>query len=183
MRSRRSLSFRATDSDSRIATFAARNGYAGLFENGTRVSLDDSFEGGGIWRSCHPGEEPGFGDPLAAGLGRRATTDAPIPGIEPPAPSSEPVEEPASPPFAEPVDAPLDDDDGLGTGRLLRIGDSEISRRMPLRLAHLIEGYLPLRPIVADELRQLGQHQALVRLELTPRVSSRPPSGKHVPLP
>lgn len=140
----------------------------GLFANGTRVSLDDAFEGGGIWRSRHPGEESGSGDPLAAaGLGWRATTESPTAAVEPPVSSSEPMEEPAPPPFAEPVDTPLDDDDGLGTGQLLRIGDSEVSWRMPLRLPHLIEGYLPLRPIIADELRHLGHHKALVRLELT----------------
>ncbi|MET7913201.1 hypothetical protein ABZU45_33705 [Streptomyces avermitilis] len=144
----------------------------GLFESGTRVSLDDAFEGGGVWRSHHPGTYEEDSDPLAAaGLGWRATTEPPLSCASPSGPSSDPgtesVAEPVVEPPTEPVDMPLDDATALGAGQLLRIGDSEVAWRMPLRLAHLMDGYLPLRPIIADELRSLSRGQTTVRLELT----------------
>ncbi|MGW3292435.1 hypothetical protein ACWC9S_00565 [Streptomyces xiamenensis] len=134
----------------------------GLYENGTSVSLDDAFEGGGIWRSCFPGRPAENADPLVpAGLGWQTTTHQ----HQGPGHSAPPERgaHPESP--AEPVDAPLDDTT-LSDGRLLRITDSEVSWRMPLRLAHLLEGYLPLRAIVSDELRDLHGALAAVRLEL-----------------
>ncbi|GHF26605.1 hypothetical protein GCM10010218_04370 [Streptomyces mashuensis] len=125
----------------------------GLFGNGTLVTLDDAFEGGGVWRSCHPGRSEPGDDPLtAAGRGWRShleTPEAPV----------------VDTPSAAPVDAPVDET-GLGNGQLLRISDSEVAWRMPLRLLHLMEGYLPLRPMVADELRGVTGENISVRLEL-----------------
>ncbi|MFD9433060.1 hypothetical protein [Streptomyces sp. NPDC060002] len=73
----------------------------GLFENGSRITVDDAFEGGGVWRSHHPGAAETPGDPLApAGRGWTSTRPAP----------SEPEEE------LDPVDLPLADDASLGTG-------------------------------------------------------------------
>ncbi|MFI6698065.1 hypothetical protein ACIBJC_03675 [Streptomyces sp. NPDC050509] len=124
----------------------------GLFDNGVRVSLDDPFEGGGVWRSRHPGTDEGD-DPLqAAGRGWRGTLR-----------SFEPSQDDQPP---EPVDLPLPDTAELGPGQLLRIDDTGIVWRLPLRLAHLAGGYLPLRSVVVDALRGAGSGQLAVRLEL-----------------
>lgn len=124
----------------------------GLFGNGSRVTLDDAFEGGGVWRSHHPGDAETPEDPLVpAGRGWNSTLPAA------PAPESE-VE-------LEPVDAPLVDE-ALGSGELLRSDAQEIVWRAPLRLAHLIGGWFPLHPFVAQDLcRPSGTHPTL-RLEL-----------------
>ncbi|MEV5170247.1 hypothetical protein AB0L10_03940 [Streptomyces flaveolus] len=125
----------------------------GLFGNGSRITLDDAFEGGGAWRSRHPGDAEAPGNPLVpAGRGWASTLPAPP--------------EPEAEGELEPVDLPLADDDLLGTGELLRSDVREIVWRAPLRLAHLIDGWFPLHPFVAEELRQShGAHPA-PRLEL-----------------
>ncbi|WP_225844917.1 hypothetical protein [Streptomyces sp. HPF1205] len=135
---------------------------SGLFEDGTRVGLDDGFEGGGVWRSHHPGDADTDRDPLTpARLGWLATAQSLMPDEAASAGSGPGIEL-----IAEPVDTPLEDDEALGPSQDLRISDSEVAWRLPLRLAHLVEGYLPLRPVVADELRYLGCDNSTVRLEL-----------------
>ncbi|MFJ2512905.1 hypothetical protein ACIPEL_37985 [Streptomyces griseoviridis] len=130
----------------------------GLFENGSRVTLDDAFESGGVWRSHYPGAAEPPGDPLAA-AGRGWTSTLPAP--------SEPEPEPET--DRDPVDQPLADDASLGTGDLLRSDEREIVWRAPLRLAHLIDGWFPLHPYVVEELR--GSHGAwpVLQLELDHR--------------
>ncbi|ALO96785.1 hypothetical protein SHL15_5724 [Streptomyces hygroscopicus subsp. limoneus] len=125
----------------------------GLFGNGSRITLDDAFEGGGVWRSHHPGDAEASGNPLVpAGRGWNSTLPA--------------LPEPETEVELEPVDAPLADDDALGVGELLRSDAQEIVWRAPLRLAHLIDGWFPLHPLVAEELcRSHGAHPTL-RLEL-----------------
>ncbi|MFJ8098466.1 hypothetical protein [Streptomyces griseofuscus] len=121
----------------------------GLFENGSRITLDDAFEGGGVWRSHYPGDEEAPGDPLApAGLGWNSALPAP--------PEPDP----------EPVDLPLADDAALGTGNLMRSDALEIVWRAPLRLAQLIDGWFPLHPFVAEELRRSHGAHPTLRLEL-----------------
>ncbi|MFF3963023.1 hypothetical protein ACFYZI_15780 [Streptomyces griseorubiginosus] len=123
----------------------------GLFENGSRVALDDAFEGGGVWRSHHPGDAETPGDPLApAGRGWSST----LPAL--PEPEAE----------LEPVDPPLADDALLGTGELLRSDALEVVWRAPLRLAHLIDGWFPLHQFVAEELCHSHGAHATLRLEL-----------------
>ncbi|MFE7277263.1 hypothetical protein [Streptomyces sp. NPDC057623] len=125
----------------------------GLFENGSRITLDDAFEGGGVWRSHHPGDVDTPGDPLApAGRGWTATLPAP----------SEPEPETE----LDPVDLPLADDTSFGTGELLRSDAQEIVWRAPLRLAQLIDGWFPLHPYVVEELRRSHGVRSTVRLEL-----------------
>ncbi|KNB53626.1 hypothetical protein [Streptomyces caatingaensis] len=145
----------------------------GLFDNGTRVTLDDAFEGGGVWRSCHPGGGEPTDDPLAAaGLGWR-TAIQPAKVFEGPAAASAETErEPTSPTPAATgsattalVDGPLDES-GLAAGQLLRISDSEVAWKMPLRLSHIMDGFLPLRVVIADELRDLTRGKLPIRLEL-----------------
>ncbi|MFH8337536.1 hypothetical protein [Streptomyces sp. AM6-12] len=125
----------------------------GLFENGSRITLDDAFEGGGVWRSHHPGAAEAPGDPLApAGRGWQSTVSVP--------PDPEPEAE------LEPVDLPLADDAFLGIGELLRNDAEEIAWRAPLRLAHLVDGWFPLHPYVVQDLRRSHGTRPAVRLEL-----------------
>ncbi|MFJ1881893.1 hypothetical protein [Streptomyces sp. NPDC088137] len=136
-----------------LADVVQRNSDQGLFENGSRITLDDAFEGGGVWRSHHPGDAETPGDPLTpAGRGWTST-------LSPPS-EQEPEAE------LEPVDLPLADDASLGTGELLRNDAQETVWREPLRLAHLIGGWLPLYPYVAEDLRRSHGARFTVRLEL-----------------
>ncbi|MFJ6725615.1 hypothetical protein ACIQPQ_11915 [Streptomyces sp. NPDC091281] len=125
----------------------------GLFGNGSRITLDDAFEGGGVWRSHHPGAEEEPGDPLApAGRGWTSTLPAPS--------------EPDHAQEHDPVDLPLADDASLGTGELLRSDAHEIVWRAPLRLAQLMGGWFPLHPYVVEDLRLSHDVRSTVRLEL-----------------
>ncbi|MFF7701892.1 hypothetical protein [Streptomyces lydicus] len=65
-----------------------------------------------------------------------------------------------------PLDGPLPDDDTLGGISLLRVTNSEESWQLTLRLRHLVEGTLPLRPIVGDTLRRLSDASHPIRVEL-----------------
>jgi hypothetical protein len=135
-----------------LADVVRRDSEQGLFANGTRVTLDDAFEGGGIWRSHFPGDAEETTDPmLPAGRGWAST----MPPGSPPEPE------------LEPVDQPLADDEVLGPGELMRSGGAEIVWRLPLRLAHLIDGSLPLHPLVTDELRETYGRKPALDLEMT----------------
>ncbi|MFF7382188.1 hypothetical protein [Streptomyces griseoluteus] len=132
-----------------LADVVQRDSEQGLFPNSIRVTLDDAFEGGGIWRSHHPGDTETTADPLlAAGRGWRSLVG---------------TKEDAVP---EPVDSPLADDAELGPVELLRTDETEVAWRLPLRLAHLIDGSLPLRPYIARELCRIYGGRLAVRLEL-----------------
>lgn len=136
-----------------LADVVQGNSDQGLFENGSRVTLDDAFEGGGVWRSHHPGDAEAHGDPLApAGRGWAST----LPAISEPEPETE----------LDPVDLPLGDDASLGSGELLRSDAQEIVWRAPVRLSQLIDGWFPLHPYVVEELRRSHRERPTVRLEL-----------------
>ncbi|MGV9888534.1 hypothetical protein [Streptomyces sp. NPDC003395] len=125
----------------------------GLFGNCSRITLDDAFEGGGVWRSHHPGDAEGPGNPLVpAGHGWNSTLPA--------------LPEPEAEVELEPVDLPLADNASLGSAELLRSDAQEIVWRAPLRLAHLIDGWFPLHPFVAGELSQSHGAHPTLRLEL-----------------
>ncbi|MGW6971863.1 hypothetical protein [Streptomyces sp. NPDC054952] len=127
----------------------------GLFENGSRVVLDDAFEGGGVWRSHHPGDADCLGDPLAAvGRGWMSTVTA----------SAEPEAGPTA--EVDPVDLPLADDAVLGATELLRSDEDGVVWRSPLRLAHLIGGWFPLHPHVAEDPRWSHGRCPVIRLEV-----------------
>ncbi|MEU7204243.1 hypothetical protein [Streptomyces sp. NPDC045470] len=147
----------------------------GLFaKTDVRVSLDDGFEQGGVWRTHRPGSGEGeTGDPLTpAGRGWLDAVAGTVPdraaqaGPAAPDAASEPT---AAEPDLEPVDAPLPEAEGLGLSHGLRVDDSEITWRQPLRLAHLLEDRLPLRPLVLTHLRDHGCDLSTVRLELLHR--------------
>jgi hypothetical protein len=125
----------------------------GLFANGSRITLDDAFEGGGVWRSHHPGDAEAPGDPLvAAGRGWTST----LPASSEPEPEAE----------LSPVDLPLADEASLGAGELLRDEVQEAVWRAPLRLAHLIGGWFPLPPYAVRDLRRSHGARLKLRLEL-----------------
>ncbi|KOV66843.1 hypothetical protein ADL01_25190 [Streptomyces sp. NRRL WC-3618] len=138
-----------------LADVVQRDSDQGLFENGCWITLDDAFEGGGVWRSHRPGGAEPSGDPLTpAGRGWASTLPAP------PEPEPEPEAE------LDPVDLPLADDASLGPGELLRSDANDVVWRSPLRLAHLIDGWFPLHP---DAVRDLDRSQGpclTLRLEL-----------------
>ncbi|GAA2115981.1 hypothetical protein GCM10009802_16220 [Streptomyces synnematoformans] len=136
-----------------IADFIRRDSENGLFSNGTRVHLDDSFEGGGVWSSQYPGVLEPAQDPLTpAGRGWA---------------SSQTVTASSFPePEAAPVDDPLADDANLGPVELLRVTDEVVVYRQPLRLAHLTAGLALLHPLVAEELRPAGDRRQAVLLEI-----------------
>ncbi|MGW4274517.1 hypothetical protein ACWEGQ_19645 [Streptomyces seoulensis] len=125
----------------------------GLFENGSRITFDDAFEGGGVWRSHHPGDAEAPGNPLAP-TGRGWTSTLPAPAE--PEPATE----------LDPVDLPLSDDASLGTGELLWSDGGAIVWRGPLRLIHLIDGWFPLHPCIVDELLRSFGARPRIRLEI-----------------
>lgn len=129
----------------------------GLFENSSRITLDDAFESGGVWRSHHPGDADVPRDPLLpAGRGWASTLP------EPPEPEAGMDQEAQ----IDPVDLPLADDAFLGLGELLRNDAKEVAWRSPLRLAHLIDGWFPLHPHVASELRRSHGPRLATHLQL-----------------
>ncbi|MFI7311542.1 hypothetical protein [Streptomyces hygroscopicus] len=142
-------------------------------ETDVRMTLDDDFESGGIWRSHYPGsEEADQADPLRpAGRGWHDTVQPPSPprtGAVPPQSvrqEQEPTEELHV--DAEPADPPLADGDRIGQPNYLRIDDSEVCWQLPLRLAHLMEDRLPLNRMVRDGLAYLGMGSLSVRLEIS----------------
>ncbi|MEV7503786.1 hypothetical protein [Streptomyces sp. NPDC093018] len=134
-----------------LADVVQRDSEQGMFANGSRITLDDAFEGGGVWRSHHPGDDEAPGDPLVpAGRGWAATMSGkPEPEVE-----------------LAPVDLPLADDAVIGPVELLRADAEKIVWRLPLRLAHLIGGLLPLHPAVSCELRRSYGRRTAVQLQL-----------------
>ncbi|MCF0082210.1 hypothetical protein [Streptomyces lomondensis] len=135
-------------------------------ESDVRITLDDDFESGGIWRSHHPGsQEPDDSDPLSpAGRGWRDTVNPPEPRAAAIVQQRVPEEE--QPADACPADTPLADE-GIGLPNYLRINDSEVCWQVPLRLAHLMEDRLPLSRMVRDGLGYLGLDTVPVRLEVS----------------
>ncbi|MGK5545527.1 hypothetical protein ACSNOH_12445 [Streptomyces sp. URMC 127] len=132
-----------------------------------RITLDDDFESGGIWRSHHPGSEEADGsDPLhPAGRGWRETLDPPAPREAVFSPQGVPAEEPQA--DALPADSPLVDDRELGPSNYLRINDSEVCWQVPVRLAHIMEGRLPLSRRAREGLVSAGLEAAPVRMEIS----------------
>jgi hypothetical protein len=122
----------------------------GLLAGGVHLRVDDTWQGGGIWRAQRPGIVPDdvdVTDPLGLGwaeaTGRLVT---PAPEL-PPAPEPEPEPEPETPePEPEPEPEPPEPDEG----RLLNVTDSQVMWTQTVRLAHLIDGYLPIPGKVAD---------------------------------
>ncbi|MGV9559399.1 hypothetical protein [Streptomyces sp. NPDC003522] len=145
-----------------------------------RITLDDGFESGGIWRSHHPGsEEADDGDPLIPmGRGWRDTVNPPVPRSTATLPQHTSAEEPAGTlpaetstvdvPFVDAAlaDPPFTDEEEVGLRNYLRIADSELCWQQPLRLAHLMEDRLPLSRMVRDALGHLGAEALRVRLEI-----------------
>ncbi|MFF9504916.1 hypothetical protein [Streptomyces sp. NPDC014656] len=155
-----------------VTDFLRRDTDDGLREGSdVRITLDDSFESGAIWRSHHPGSEETDGtDPLIpAGRGWRDAVNPPAPRAAEPAPRNVPrEEEPADVPSADAplADPPFTDEEEIGLRNYLRIDDSELCWQQPLRLAHLMEDRLPLNRMARSALASLGPESGRVRLEL-----------------
>lgn len=134
--------------------------------SGVRITLDDNFEGGGIWRSHYPGSQESDDDPLVPGQrGWRDTVDPPVAKVDTTPQQRLPAEQ--EQPNAQPLDHPADEHEHIGAPRYLRINDSEICWSVPLRLAHLMEDRLPVPPKAQEALTHLGVDLVEVRLELT----------------
>ncbi|WP_326807182.1 hypothetical protein OHB04_08330 [Streptomyces sp. NBC_01775] len=127
-----------------MADFVSSEAEDSVLANGVRVELVDAFEDGGIWRSTYLGP-------------RKAESSTPSADHEDLADRPEP---------SAPLEAPLDDDHRLGVPYDLRAIDSEVAWQAPLRLKHLIEGTLPLDPLVLEGLPRTGPGAHTVRLEL-----------------
>lgn len=154
-----------------MADFVSRDGEGGVMPNGVRVECVDLCEDGGVWRSTYSSQP----DTATSGsssdeaveaenLGGTVDEDDIDGGTDDEAPGA-PAPEPEQPEPPAPVEVPLPDDEHLGAPHSLRITDSEITWRVPLRLTHLMNGTLPLRSLVLQGLSGPGAaHPA--RLEL-----------------
>ncbi|MEU0990883.1 hypothetical protein [Streptomyces sp. NPDC005953] len=141
-------------------------------ETDVRITLDDGFESGGIWRSHHPGsKEADDSDPLCpAGRGWNdmqsphappRTVAVPPQGVR----QDDPEEERHT--DAETADTPLADGEWIGQPNYSRINDSEVCWQLPLRLSHLMEDRLPLNRLIRSGLAYLGVDRLPVRLEIS----------------
>ncbi len=165
----------------------------GLLPDDVHLRLDDSWQGGGVWRAERPGSIYSDVDVLEPlGLGWAATMpDAapsaesqqrPGPGPESaeqqapadeapeaetePEPESEPevLQEPELAPLAEP--GPLPEPEGDDPDELT-VTDSQISWTHAMRLTHLLDGRLPLPDIIGTQMRDAGLAGIRLRLMLT----------------
>ncbi len=104
-----------------ISDYLTEHAPGGVLDTGTRVTLDDRWQGGGIWRTEHPAEPDADRDPLwPAGLGWASTLPVDVPATDP-GPEPEPDNEPG-----------------------VTIGDSQLSWVTSARIAHLVDGRSPL---------------------------------------
>lgn len=130
----------------------------GLLSNGAHLRLDDRWQGGGVWRAEFPGSRYAAlspDEPLGLGWARedarhlfavaQAAGDVAQPQWEPPS--------------ADELDAAGDESEAPLT-------DSVVSWTQVLRLAHLLEGYLPIQPRIATQMHHshLGGEQVSVEL-------------------
>lgn len=152
-----------------------RDETTGLLPSGVRLSLDDRWQGGGVWRAVYVGD-----------AGRAASTegsaDAPVGrGWTESFPPQALVPEPSSPQDQRSVEAedqspqtevedlapdPWPDDSDLGASILLSADDSQVEWAQPLRLSHVLEEYLPLPRQIAEEFRTTGAAASSVRVVL-----------------
>ncbi|TDW92884.1 hypothetical protein EV137_0151 [Kribbella pratensis] len=98
----------------------------GLHANGVHLRVDDTWQGGGIWRAERPGVVPenvDVTDPLGLGWVEAAGLPSPL-DPAPPEPDAEPE--------------PIDD------GRVLNVSDSQVMWIQTLREAHQVSSYLPI---------------------------------------
>lgn len=132
-----------------IASAVSGESDEGRFASGVWVGLDDAFLGGGVWRSCVAGPATAAGlraDPASAGAeGWRSTVMAPT----------------------APLDEPLPPEQGLGLSEVLSVSASEVVWRVPLRLAHIVDEYLPLHSSVSAQLPGTGSGHCPIRVELS----------------
>jgi hypothetical protein len=101
----------------------------GLLFDQVHLRLDDSWQGGGIWRAEAPGSAHALLDPtVPRGFGWAETLAPPVPPAD--------VEPPTPEPGPDPEDGYADDE--------LDVSDSQISWTVALRVAHIDAGLLTL---------------------------------------
>ncbi len=111
----------------------------GLLPTGVRVALDDRWQGGGVWRAEHVGDDSAWDvlrgaseEPAGRGWAECRERQAPgVPVVEP---------EPAAP---YPV-MPWPDEPDLGEPVLVHEGPGRLEWQQPLRARQLESGYLPM---------------------------------------
>lgn len=121
-----------------------------LLPGGVYLRVDDTWQHGGVWRAQRPGVvsvDADVTEPLGLGWleasGRLDPQPEPEPDPQPePEPEPEPQPEPEPEPLAEPED-PADE------GLVLNVTDSQVMWTQTLRLAHLVDSYLPVPSKVA----------------------------------
>ncbi|MET8540339.1 hypothetical protein ABZW03_06750 [Kitasatospora sp. NPDC004799] len=149
-----------------------------LLPSGVRLTLDDRWQGGGVWRAAYEG----LADDTAAadlslddalGRGWVESFPRPVSGLSS-ASASEPDREPRSEDSGgeepesstEAAPDPWPDDSDLGAPDVLSVNDSQVEWVQPLRLAHLMEDCLPLPQHLAEEFRTSGTSAGPVRFVL-----------------
>lgn len=128
----------------------------GLLADEVHLRLDDPWQGGGIWRAEHPGSvyaQVDVTEPL--GLGWSATLPSAAEETDP-----TPADEAVCP---EPSTDELEPNEAAE----LTIIDSQLSWTQPLRLAHLLNGVLPVPEVVGAQMRDAGLAGTRMRLTLT----------------
>ena len=131
----------------------------GVLPSGAHLRLDDSWQGGGVWRASDPPGPYARIDPLVPlGLGW-IESQQPLAADPPPQPVAEP--ELASGDDVEPSD-------DLESGAdLLSVTDSHLSWTVTLRLAHTLNGHAAVPDRVVEEFGTAGLVAAKLRLRLT----------------
>lgn len=168
-----------------VADYAGREADEhGLLENRVHLRLDDPWQGGGIWRAEYPGSSYSqvvFDEPLGLGwLGsqpraQEAPTAAPdlvaIAEVRLDEPGPEVMVESHQPENVLPEQLRYPDESGdpLDESDLtdIQITDSILSWTQVLRLAHLVEGRLPIPAKIAAQMHNSQLSGQRLRLELT----------------
>ncbi|MFJ3712280.1 MULTISPECIES: hypothetical protein [unclassified Streptomyces] len=132
----------------------------GLLPNGVRLSLDDCWQGGGVWRSEYaaeggPAATPAVSPYDPAGRGW-AESQPPVPPTPQPGGSGSPAD--ASAGSAEPAAGEGGWPDDRRLGEPVRTADrpDRIEWTQPLRARHVSEGFLPLPEDVLAGLTRPG---------------------------
>ncbi|MGA5817623.1 hypothetical protein ACPC54_07155 [Kitasatospora sp. NPDC094028] len=170
-----------------------RDEVTGLLPSGVRLALDDRWQGGGVWRAVYVGQgidaaeaDSSVEEPL--GRGWAESFPRPVPGRafvpepkpDPGQPDSDPIPDPATSAadrvhdedraagatVEQAVSGPWPDDGDLGAPVIRSVNDSQVEWAQPLRLAHLLEDYLPLPRHVAEEFRAADAMAGPVRVLL-----------------
>jgi len=131
----------------------------GLLPDRIHLRLDDAWQGGGVWRTEHPGSAHRTIEVIEPlGLGWASTIAPAAPALTPTPTEPEPA------PVEEPDDFLVDQDQEPVTE--LTVTDSQVTWTHILRLSHQIDGRLPLPAPVVAHLRTVDLPGVRMRLSL-----------------